>query len=170
MLSCGLLVVTFIACAPVSMGEDAFQSEDFIRAHGADLVVGPDNSPILLRGVNFSNYLWLQTHGDLVGSQHHSEIDFRRVADMGMNVVRFCLNYRLFEADDAPFTYLQDGWEWLDQQIEWARTHGIFLILDLHVPQGGFQCQDDAPSPLRRRPAWRMLRRGPVGQVGWWSP
>ena len=39
---------------------------------------------------------------------------------MGMNAVRFYMNYRTFEADAAPGKYLDDGWQWLDDNIAWA--------------------------------------------------
>ncbi|MCU0450754.1 MAG: glycoside hydrolase family 5 protein, partial [Bernardetiaceae bacterium] len=29
--------------------------------------------------------------------------------------------------------------EWLDLNVTWAKKHGIYLILNMHVPQGGFQ-------------------------------
>ena len=58
---------------------------------------------------------------------------------MGMNAVRFYMNYRTFEADAAPGKYLDDGWQWLDDNIAWAKRHGVYLILNMHVPPGGFQ-------------------------------
>ena len=54
-----------------------------------------------------------------------------------MNVVRFNLNYRVFEDDAQPFVYRQDGWQWLDRNLNWARQAGVRVILDLHSPQGG---------------------------------
>ena len=56
-----------------------------------------------------------------------------------MNAVRFYMNYRTFEADAAPGKYLDDGWQWLDDNIAWAKSHGVYLILNMHVPPGGFQ-------------------------------
>ena len=35
--------------------------------------------------------------------------------------------------------YLDDGWHWLDDNIAWAKRHGVYLILNMHVPPGGFQ-------------------------------
>jgi len=56
-----------------------------------------------------------------------------------MNVVRFNLSYRVFENDQRSFVYEQAGWDWLDQNIAWAKQAGIYLIVDMHVPQGGYQ-------------------------------
>ena len=56
-----------------------------------------------------------------------------------MNAVRFYMNYRTFESDAAPGKNLDDGWQWLDDNIAWAKRHGVYLILNMHVPPGGFQ-------------------------------
>jgi endoglucanase len=63
-----------------------------------------------------------------------------------MNVIRFYMNYKTFESDANPFQYKQSGWDWIDSNIVWARKHNIYLILNMHAPQGGFQsqCNGDA--------------------------
>jgi len=48
-------------------------------------------------------------------------------------------NYVTFEDDAAPNVYKQAGWDWLDLNVQWAKAHGIHLIFNMHVPQGGFQ-------------------------------
>ena len=90
----------------------------------------------LLRGVAFGNEVWANVR---LPRRHHDETDYQRVAAMGMNAVRFYMNYRTFEADAAPGQYLDDGWQWLDDNIAWAKRHGVYLILNMHVPPGGFQ-------------------------------
>ena len=51
---------------------------------------------------------------------------------MGANSTRFLLNYVTFDNDAG-------GWAWIDQNVAWAKAHGICLILNMHVPPGGFQ-------------------------------
>lgn len=68
-------------------------------------------------------------------------MDYARVKDMGMNIIRFYLNYKIFEDDSNPYTYKQTGWDWIDQNIAWAKKYGVFLILNMHAPQGGYQSQ-----------------------------
>lgn len=58
---------------------------------------------------------------------------------MGMNAVRFYMNYKTFEDDTNPYVYNQTGWDWIDLNIAWAKAHNVYLILNMHVPQGGFQ-------------------------------
>lgn len=108
----------------------------FIHRQGRQLLDG-SGRPIMLRGVCFGNDVW--TNPAYPPTTHHSEKDYKRLRDLNMNVVRFYLNYGLFETDDAPGVYRSGGWDWLDKNIQWAKKHGIYLILNMHVPQGGFQ-------------------------------
>jgi endoglucanase len=115
--------------------------KQFIRRQGNQLLVGQDNQPVQLRGVCFGNNVWGNPQTPPV--THHNETDYQRVHDMHMNVIRFYLNYGLFESDDAPYVYKQSGWDWLDQNVQWAKNHGIYLILNMHYPQGGYQSNGD---------------------------
>ena len=58
-----------------------------------------------------------------------------------MNTIRFYLNYHFFEDDANPYNYKQTAWDWLDQNIAWAKKNKIYLILNMHTPQGGYQSQ-----------------------------
>jgi endoglucanase len=98
-----------------------------LHVQGAELVDGAGRS-VVLRGVAFGNQVWNDVR---IPRQHHAEADYQRVAEMGMNSVRFYLNYRTFEQ--------ADGWQWLDDNVGWAKRHGIYLVLNLHVPPGGYQ-------------------------------
>jgi endoglucanase len=127
----------------------------------AERIVDPGGTPVMLRGVAFSNQVWDNVP---VPAEHHNELDYRRVAELGMNTVRFYLNYRTFEEDSAPGQYKPEGWAWLDQNIVWARQHGIYLVLNLHVPPGGYQSQgkgtglwEDATAQQRFIDLWRAI-------------
>lgn len=118
-------------------------AQDFVVRKGNKLTKGKNGNEILLRGICFGNQVW----GDVaIPSGHHNEQDFKRVQAMGMNTIRFYMNYKTFENDNAPFVYKQSGWDWIDQNIAWAKKYNIYLILNIHVPQGGFQsqCKGDA--------------------------
>jgi endoglucanase len=107
----------------------------FVHTNGTDIVDANGNK-IYLRGVAFGNEVWSNVE---IPTTHHSEVDYGRVHDMGMNAVRFYMNYITFEDDANPYVYKQTGWDWIDQNIAWAKAHGVYLILNMHVPQGGFQ-------------------------------
>jgi len=106
-----------------------------LHVRGTDIVDGKGR-PVLLRGVAFGNQVWNNVR---LPRRDHDETDYQRVAAMGMNAVRFYMNYRTFENDAAPGKYLDDGWQWLDDNVAWAKRHGVYLILNMHVPPGGFQ-------------------------------
>ena len=147
--------------------------------------------PVYLQGVAFGNEIW--SHSKTEPVNHHSEIDYQRVKDMGMNVIRFYLNYHLFEDDNRPYEYRQEGWNWLDKNIAWARKYGIYLILNMHAPQGGYQSQGkgdalwtDPENQNRLAALWKAIAKryanegiiagfGPVNEpvptssIGQWS-
>lgn len=110
----------------------------FIHTFGKEIIAA-NGTPIYLKGVAFGNNVW--SNNSISYLDDHSEIDFERVHQMGMNVVRFYLNYLFFESDAIPYQYSQSGWDWLDKNVQWAKSHKVYLILNMHVPQGGFQSQ-----------------------------
>jgi len=126
---------------PVSEEPDKPEEENIenllLQLNGTELVDANQN-PVYLQGVAFNNFIWFNTI-----EPHHSEVDYQRVSDMGMNAIRFYMNYRYFEDDSTPYTYKQSGWDWLDQNIAWAKKHNIYLVLNMHAPQGGYQSQGE---------------------------
>lgn len=148
----------------IASSVDAGKSEtsQFIRAKGRDLVVGPEDEVIYLRGINFSNYIWNQSHDQLLNLRHHQKSDYERVAAMGMNVVRLNLSTYHFESDEEPYAYLEEGWEWLDREIVWAKDAGVYLILNIHFAPGMSADTDidfwQNPDNLDRTAAvWRQI-------------
>ncbi len=107
----------------------------FLHAAGTQWV-DEAGSPVRLRGMAFGNEVYSKNP---LPTTHHGEADYARLRDMGMNLVRFYLYYGTLEDDAAPFRYKQSGWDWLDRNVAWARKHGVYLILNMHAPQGGFQ-------------------------------
>lgn len=100
-------------------------------------IVTPDGRFFHIKGIAFGNEVWSNpTHPP---AYHHGKEDYARIKSMGFNAVRFYLNYRIFESDLSPFTYKESGFTWLDKNIAWAKEQGIHLVLNMHVPQGGFQ-------------------------------
>lgn len=133
-----ILIVATFSCRKNS-GSTNMPSDPskFTRVQGKNLVDSNGNT-VVLRGVAFGNWVW--SNNDIpVG--HHNETDFIRLKEMHMNAVRFYLKYNTFENDNAPYQYKTSGWEWLDQNVQWAKQHGIQLILNMHAPQGGYQSQ-----------------------------
>jgi endoglucanase len=115
--------------------DDPAVRRGILRRSGAE-IVDEAGRPVRLRGVAFGNEVWSRR---ALPERHHGEIDFQRVRAMGMNAVRFYLYSGTFEDDAAPGVYKEAGWQWLDRNVGWARRHGVYLILNMHVPPGGFQ-------------------------------
>ena len=70
---------------------------------------------------------------------HHTKESYEELKQLGFNAVRFYINYQLFEDDSNPYNYKNAGFDWLNKNIEWAKENNIFLIVNMHIPQGGFQ-------------------------------
>jgi len=134
----GIMIKKIILSVSIILSARAAFSQEFIRRDGKKLMY--QGEEILLRGMAFGNMVWDDRY---TPDQHHSEADFRRVSALGMNVLRFYMNYKTFEDDANPYSYKASGWQWIDRNIQWAKKHNIFLILNMHVPQGGFQSQCD---------------------------
>lgn len=107
-----------------------------LRVDGEKVVDGL-GQPVMLRGIAFGNRVW---QDDPLPTEHHAEVDYQRVHDLGMNAVRFYLNYVTFMGQSLPpGKFDEAGWKWLDDNVAWAKAHGVYLILNLHVPPGGYQ-------------------------------
>jgi aryl-phospho-beta-D-glucosidase BglC (GH1 family) len=131
----------------------------FIRVQGKELL-SVDGKPLILRGINLGN--WLLPEGYMFGFEHgpqsQREIDalFRDLAGpeatddfwrewrdiyitqpdielirkSGFNSVRIPFHYALF-AENGP------GFPILDRVIQWCKSAGLLVILDLHAAPGG---------------------------------
>lgn len=133
--SCAIRVslVAALGCGATAMPPRSADPA-FLHAQGTDIVDAAGH-PIFLKGVSLGNQVW----NDVALPDDHGEIDFARLAAMGANSTRFLLHYKTFEDDAAPGVYKDAGWRWIDQNIAWARANGMYLILNMHVPPGGFQ-------------------------------
>ena len=121
---------------------------DFVRAQGTNLVVGDPARKINLRGVNLTAYSD-DDEDPVEDYMTQARWDYERIADTGMNVVRLNLWQKFWDDYTLAFSgYKQEGWEWLERQIVWARENNLYLLLDMHAPAGGYQGPDYA-TPTR---------------------
>jgi hypothetical protein len=119
---------------PVSAGAVDPDQNPFVHAVGRSLVDG-QGRPVLLKGMAFGNRVWFQP---ALPETLHTEADYRRCRELGVNSIRFYLNHRWLEGA-KPGTWDERGFAWLARNVAWARQNGLGLILNLHVPPGGFQ-------------------------------
>lgn len=117
--------------------------QNFIHSGNGQLYRG--NNPIQLKGVNFWAYddEYPNTEFPYVYNWYANEFNeasFSEIVEsFCFNIVRLNLDFRFFENDNNPNVYLQAGWDWLDEKILWAKNNNVYLILDMHAPQGGYQ-------------------------------
>lgn len=99
---------------------------------------GSDESAIPVDEYHYTQYLG-QTEASSRLQAHWStwitESDFENIAAAGLNMVRIPIGYWAFVLkDDDP--YVQGQTEYLDSAIEWARTYGLKVWIDLHGAAG----------------------------------
>jgi endoglycosylceramidase len=109
----------------------------FITTSGMRFI-DTEGREILLRGVNIvdkspqRNYLsW------------HSEEDFARLRDWGMNVIRLGIIWDGLEPEPGVYNdaYLAE----IDKRIEWAAKYGLYVFLDMHQDLYSVLYSDGAP-------------------------
>lgn len=110
----------------------------FVHADGSN-IIGTDGKPFIIKGMALGNSVYLSDTEP--NSNHHNENTYKELSEMGFNSVRFYLNYTYFESDSTPYQYKESGFEWLDENITWAKKYGMGIILNMHYPQGGYQSQ-----------------------------
>lgn len=137
-------------------------SKNFIQARNCEFKL--NNKKIVLRGFGVGAWMILehfmiripgiekrirQTFAEVYGRENTAEFfdcflncfikedDFIFLKSLGVNVLRFALNYRHFEDDQIPGKYKKQGFKHLDRVIRLCREHGIFAILDMHTSPGG---------------------------------
>lgn len=112
---------------------------DFYRVSGCN-IINSVGMPIQLKGIAMGNMIW--GYYDPPANDHNKD-SFRELSELGFNCIRFYLSYHFFEKDAEPYVYKESGFDWLDENIAWAKKHGIRLILNMHAPQGGYQSQGE---------------------------
>ena len=125
--------------ATVAIGNkvvEAANPEGIVQTDGTKLVY-PDGTEYDIRGISFANQVY--DNPSSVTKTHHDENAYKILSEMGFNSIRFYINYGIFEDDENPYEYKEEGFAWIDKNIEQADKYGIKLILNMHYPQGGYQ-------------------------------
>lgn len=132
---------------------------EFVHARGSQLFI--NDTVVQLRGTCIGNNIWQEDPWPVTD---HVEEDFSRIRNLGMNAVRFYLTWKTLESQDTPYLYDGPGWEWIDTNIIWARNNDVFLILNIHIPQGGYQSNgegfalwDNPENGNRFKAMWREI-------------
>ncbi len=156
----------------ISLSGNVF-SAGFLRTDGRS-IVDDSGSPVLLRGFGLGGwlvqegYMW-NIHGffgspnnieskiiDLVGQENSAafyqayyenyitEADVAFIAGKGFNALRVPFHYKFFSP--SPGEYIQDGFNLIDQLLEWCAEYCVYLILDMHCAPGAQNTNDFSDS------------------------
>ena len=74
---------------------------------------------------------------------HFNKEDVDSLAAWGFNSIRVPLHYNLFtlpiqeEPNANGNTWLETGFDIIDNVLEWAEPHKMYVILDMHAAPGG---------------------------------
>lgn len=132
----------------------------FAHAKG-EQVVDAQGRELHLRGINLGNwlvpegYMW-QFGGhvqsareieafvtELIGPERSHEFwrnwrdtyitrdDIHLIHQAGFNSIRVPIHYKFFATDDA------EGFQLIDQLVQWSKAEDIYLVLDMHAAPGG---------------------------------
>lgn len=147
------------SCANISTTD---ATSKFIYVSGQQMF-NTDGSLYRIKGMGFGNNVW--SNPQVPTYTHNDEKSYKELSKLGFNTVRFYMNYRIFEDDDKPYQYKEAGFAWLDQNIKWAKKYGIHLILNMHVPQGGFLSESkvnfwlDQSNMTRYEALWKEIAK-----------
>jgi len=122
-----------------------------------------DGKNKMLRGIAIGNGVWSANDVNL---GCNDSADYAKIKMLGFNAARFYLSYKFFENDASPYSYKQSGWNFLNRNLEFAKANGIKFILNMHVPQGGFQSNgegaalwDNEENQKRLIALWREIAK-----------
>ena len=111
----------------------------FIRVDGRKLV-DENGKEYYIKSINLTNKAISKPKtADVIRGDEFTEDSMVELKEMGFNGTRFLINYDLFEDDATPYTYKEEGFEWLKENLDMHRRHGLRMCLNMHVHQGGFQ-------------------------------
>ena len=136
-----------------------FPQDGFVSVKGKE-IIGPDDKPILLKGINLGN--WLNPEGymfkfqnvnsfrlidntikELIGADEARKFwktfrdnyitkeDISFIKSTGLNHIRVPFNFKFFLVEDHPEIWLEEGFKRLDDVIKWCKEENLYVVLDL---------------------------------------
>ena len=144
--------ITFGLIMIIGYYSSAQSSLTFLHTSGQDMV-NEKGEKVYLKGVGLGNwmlpegYMWKfgglgdrprkieKVVEDLIGKEkanefwknyrrdYITEADIKRIAELGFNSVRPALNSRLFLTEDENPVYVEEGFQLLDNLIQWCKKY-----------------------------------------------
>lgn len=124
------LLFAFLAALLLPSAAAAQASPPLLQAQGPDLVYA--GQKVILKGTNFDN---INALGAGIGTNNVNDVPFTEahyaeLARQGGNHVRLGLSYSWYAGQRAAF------FAKMDEQVSFARRHGIFLVFNLFTTPG----------------------------------
>ena len=85
-----------------------------------------------LAGKSYAEKFWKRFRASYI-----SESDIQLMADMGYNSVRIPINARLFLKEGPGISFVEEGFQCLDQVLSWCEQYKLYAFIDLHGAPGG---------------------------------
>ena len=159
-----ILPLVLLSCSPKEVTKT--DGSKFIRVEGPDLIKS-NGEKLLIQGTNLGNWLNPEGYMfhfqdvssyrlineafcELVGpdftawfwqefkKNYITQEDIKYIKQTGMNSLRIPFHYKMFTDEDyMGLTANQNGFEMIDQVVEWCRQENLYVILDMHDAPGG---------------------------------
>ncbi|QIK53840.1 glycoside hydrolase family 5 protein [Dysgonomonas sp. HDW5B] len=159
-----ILPLVLLSCSPKEVKKT--DGSKFIRVEGPDLIKS-NGEKLLIQGTNLGNWLNPEGYMfhfqdvssyrlineafcELVGpdftawfwqefkKNYITQEDIKYIKQTGMNSLRIPFHYKMFTDEDyMGLTANQNGFEMIDQVVEWCRQENLYVILDMHDAPGG---------------------------------
>ena len=106
-----------------------------VKAVGKYLIDPDSESPLILRGFNFTQNYWMPT--DTILKTGKDDQAYKFAKRIGANSIRLTVRHSFLEPHESPLGYSAEALKWLDLQIEHAKNNGLYISLALVLPHGG---------------------------------
>jgi endoglycosylceramidase len=109
------------------------------------LIVNEQDTIVSLRGAAFMGY-------EFGALNSHSYADYQKLAGLGFNVARLSVAWAYIEP--KPGRYDTQYLSYVDQDIAWAKSLGLYIVLDMHQVYWSSQFKTDDGNIGNGMPIW----------------
>jgi aryl-phospho-beta-D-glucosidase BglC (GH1 family) len=86
------------------------------------------------KGINLGGWLSQCNHSSETYNSFIVESDIERIASWGLDHIRLPIDYELVETEDGK--YIEEGFQYIDNCLDWCGKNDLNMILDLHKTAG----------------------------------
>ncbi|SEP86002.1 Fibronectin type III domain-containing protein [Lachnospiraceae bacterium RM5] len=115
----------------------------FIKVNG-DKMYDENGKEYRIKSMGMGNNVWGTTSlgkNATILDTYVTEDGYKELSELGFNAVRFYINYYFFISNDSDpnnIVWKESAFEWLSKNIAWAKKYDMKVLINMHVPTGGF--------------------------------